>query len=677
MSPVGDDGPYVGLRSYEPPDSKNFFGRDQESRDVRSLWLSDRLLVLYGPSGAGKSSLVKAGVLPALTDYEVDLLPVGRLSPGLGAEPKTGSGGNSITFALLSSWAPEEPAERLRTSTLKRFLDLRPVLEDTYGDRMPVLAAIDQFEELFTAPQIQPLQREAFIGELAGALAGDTNLRLLVSIREDFLAALMPYEAQLAARSRQRFRLTALSPDAALDAVQLPLQGTHRKFARGVAKRLVDNLRTRSGTGQSGELDPCVEPVQLQVVCSALWRALPRSVETITFEHLATYGDVDRTLADFYDDVVAKTAREHTIAETDLRNWIEKTFITEISTRGTAYEGGSLTAGLPNNVAHSLENHHLLRAERRAGARWYELQHDRLIPAIRQADRAASERRDQPAGPDDDLSRYLELAQNALKQANLPEAEAWALAVCEAESAETRIKVEATLLLARVLDQRGAAAAADRYQEAAAMFEALGDTSAVAGVLTELGNWLLGRGDHVTALEQYQAALRRLPGDLEAQDGFARALWYAGRLGGAMGALGVYIQILSRFPSYPPALSGRGQILAEVGKPEDALSDLDRALPMFAGDQAETTHLRSARALALARLRRLPDAEQEIGLAERADPRNAWTSFRAAQVSQLRGDLVTARKRLKKSLESSASPPLLPYQENRARKLLAEASADH
>ena len=76
MIPVGENGPYAGLREYEPPDSKNFFGRDQESRDVRSLWLSDRLLVLFGPSGVGKSSLVKAGVLPALSDDEVDLLPV-------------------------------------------------------------------------------------------------------------------------------------------------------------------------------------------------------------------------------------------------------------------------------------------------------------------------------------------------------------------------------------------------------------------------------------------------------------------------------------------------------------------------------------------------------------------------------------------------------------------------
>ena len=116
-----------------------------------------------------------------------------------------------IRLALLSSWAPDEQAERLRKLTLRHFLTGRPALTDTYGDRMPVLAAIDQFEELFTAPHIQAGQREAFINELAGALGADTNLRLLVSIREDYLAALMPYEARLAPQARQRFRLTPLT----------------------------------------------------------------------------------------------------------------------------------------------------------------------------------------------------------------------------------------------------------------------------------------------------------------------------------------------------------------------------------------------------------------------------------------------------------------------------------
>ena len=367
--------------------------------------------------------------------------------------------------------------------------------------------------------------------------------------------------------------------------------------------------------------------------------------------------------------------RKHAIAETELRRWIEKTFITEIGTRGTAYEGGSVTAGLPNKIPRALEDDHLLRAERRAGARWYELQHDRLIAAIQHANQAASERSHGQADAHDDLTSYLRAAEGALAGANLPEAEAWALAACEAAAADVRIKAEATLLLARVLDQRGDPAAADRYDEAAAMFGALRDNNAVCSVLTQLGDWLLGQGDYVTALEKYEAALQRLPSDLEAQNGFARALWYAGRLRPPLGALGIYLQILSRSPSYAPALRGRGQILAEVGKPEDALRDLDRALPMTM-DQAERTDLRSARALALARLRRLGEAEREIGLAERANPRNAWTSFRAAQVSQLGGDLAAARERLQESLEPGASPPLLPYQKNRARQLLAEASAD-
>ncbi|HEU0293853.1 MAG TPA: hypothetical protein VFR47_14020 [Anaerolineales bacterium] len=68
--------------------------------------------------------------------------------------------------------------------------------------------------------------------------------------------------------------------------------------------------------------------------------------------------------------------------EAALRDWFEKTLITPMETRSTAYRGDKTTGGIPNNAVDILEGRHLIRAEYRAGVRWYELTHDRFIEAI-------------------------------------------------------------------------------------------------------------------------------------------------------------------------------------------------------------------------------------------------------------------------------------------------------
>ena len=59
--------PYRGLDRFEERDRTLFFGRDQLVRNLlASVGRSSTILVL-GASGSGKSSLVRAGLLPALS----------------------------------------------------------------------------------------------------------------------------------------------------------------------------------------------------------------------------------------------------------------------------------------------------------------------------------------------------------------------------------------------------------------------------------------------------------------------------------------------------------------------------------------------------------------------------------------------------------------------------------
>ena len=56
--------------------------------------------------------------------------------------------------------------------------------------------------------------------------------------------------------------------------------------------------------------------------------------------------------------------------------------ITAMGTRGMVYRAQESTGGVPNAAIDMLESMHLIRAEWRAGARWYELTHDRFIEPI-------------------------------------------------------------------------------------------------------------------------------------------------------------------------------------------------------------------------------------------------------------------------------------------------------
>jgi hypothetical protein len=98
--------------------------------------------------------------------------------------------------------------------------------------------------------------------------------------------------------------------------------------------------------------------------------------------------NVNDALSNFYKSAVESAARETDVPEADLRNWFDKILITPMSTRSTVFRGEELTGGIPNRAVDFLESQHIIRAEFRAGARWYELTHDRLVEPIRASNKS-------------------------------------------------------------------------------------------------------------------------------------------------------------------------------------------------------------------------------------------------------------------------------------------------
>ena len=363
-------------------------------------------------------------------------------------------------------------------------------------------------------------------------------------------------------------------------------------------------------------------------------------------------------LADFCTRATGAVADEYGLALADLASWLHRTFITERGTRGMAHEGLAETAGQPNTVVRALEDWHLLKADRRGGRRWYELQHDCLIEPVR----LAMERLIVAASPPPQVSATdrLRTAEAAIADGDLELAERQAEAVVRATGNDLRLRAEAESLLGNVEHARKNPEKAEaRYRHAAALFEALQDTSAVARLLAAIGQTLLAQGRAAEAVEKLHAAIRRIPNDLTVQTELGRALWLQGQ---HRAAVAVLTGVLTIDGHAPNALRARGEILADLGEAEKALRDLDRVRrPRWPTVQA-------ARALALATLRRRSAADEEIGAALSDAPDSGQVLLYAARVGELGGDRMMAAD-LARRAEAAAHPALLPHQLEQARRL--------
>jgi tetratricopeptide (TPR) repeat protein len=646
--------PYPGPRPFRAADHSRFFGRAAQAANLAEAWRENRLTVAVGGVASGKTSLVNAGVFPLVTGHGREVLPLGRLSYGetfpFAALPYH----NPYTLAVLRSWSPGEAVTRLVGYTILDYVRSRADHRDGL-----VLAAIDQVEELAADSGSRLSYCRQFLAELSEAMEEESRLHLLLVVREE--SADMIADA-LGAGARQYVK--PLNRQNAIEAVAGPARGTSRSYGEGVAEAIVTDLQTSrivpSGGGERYVTSDYVEPFLLQVVCARLWGSLPPGVNLITRREVLRYGDIDTALASYCGRIIAAVAEDHEVPVTRLRTWLQQTFITELGTRGTAYEGANVTAAMPNAVARALEDWHLFAVERRKGARWFELLSDRLVEPVRQA----ADEPPPPTGP----AEYLQAAGRAMALGEVDLAERYAHeAVRASPDTDLRLRAEACSLLGNLAYEREKPKdAEERYREAANLYEAVRDTEAVARQLAAVGRTLIAQGELIGAVSQLHSALDRLPNDRVLRTELAVALWQHGE---GRGAVAVLTTVLEKGGGDVAALRIRGEILADLGEARAAMLDLDR---VTAHAQPST---RAARGLALADLGDLVQARREIDEALAIAPRSGQVLWYAARVSWLEGDKARAWELARQAIDA-VDPALSPHQHKAATQFACQRQAE-
>ena len=174
--------PYPGPESFARNDNRPYFGRDQETRDLSPMLVTERLLVYYAPSGAGKTSLLNKRLIPRLEEKFYEVLPQGRVS-GISQVPPNVE--NVYSYNLMLRLVPGEPnPEQFAHLSLSEFLwhlttqDGKSYSYDPSDqalrkatpmpDLWPRVLILDQFEEIVTAYPTYYQHREHFFRQLDG-----------------------------------------------------------------------------------------------------------------------------------------------------------------------------------------------------------------------------------------------------------------------------------------------------------------------------------------------------------------------------------------------------------------------------------------------------------------------------------------------------------------------------
>jgi hypothetical protein len=378
---------------------KMFFGRDQASTALTDQILANRMVVVYAKSGLGKTSLLSASVAPRLREdhYLPLFVRVNDVKRGLFASALDG----------IRLEAERQRVEYVPGATGSLWGFFKTV-EFWRGDLLltPVLI-LDQFEELFT---LQPEQaRESFLNELSYLVRGvrpssapDTDrslgeepppLRIVLSLREDFLGFLEEASDHIPQILDHRFRLAPLSVPAAADAITGPASIDDPGFATkpfrfdaDAITEILDYL-SRRRTKSNVQTRRYVEPFQLQLVCRRIEeivaeRQRTSSAETaIGMKDIGGEAGIREALRNFYTSSVGALSTKR-VRRAVCR--LCEQFLISPEGRRLSLEEMEIRKQLnlsPENLR-LLVTRRLLRSENRSDSSYYELSHDALIEPI-------------------------------------------------------------------------------------------------------------------------------------------------------------------------------------------------------------------------------------------------------------------------------------------------------
>lgn len=265
--------PYPGLRAFDEMEWPIFFGRERMVDAVVTQLVSQHLAVVHGDSGSGKSSLIRAGVLPRLSQEQAR----GGLRWRTVASMPRGGPLRNLARALAALDGRSDDAEWVLV--LRRALNqgrrapavLAELLRSSAEDCVCIL--IDQFEELFEHARLQGPGEARLLTDVLVAVAESppAGLYVAVTMRSEYLGACARFPGLAEAVNAHQYLLPPMAVPDLLRAIREPALLYGGEVDLALAERLAADatgadglplvqhglmLMQREHAPLSGDLDP-------------------------------------------------------------------------------------------------------------------------------------------------------------------------------------------------------------------------------------------------------------------------------------------------------------------------------------------------------------------------------------------------------------------------------------
>jgi hypothetical protein len=438
---VDQSRPWLGLASFSEETRAFFHGRDEEVAELARRVQRKLLTVLFGQSGLGKTSILRAGIVPRLRSQGYCPVYV-RIDYGPAAPTPSDQVRQALAQAGHWSGPNPEPGESLWELLHRRGESLL----DADGKPVIPLLIFDQFEEIFTLAQGDDGGRARaaqFVEDLAELVEnrpppalearleiddsvverldfGRADYRVLIALREDYLAHLEGLKGSMPSITQNRMRLAPMTGQQALAAVRGPGAALVSDEVAGAIVRFV--------AGGAEVAHAQVEPSLLSLICRELNDArIAAGRSEISLDLLA--GSHASILADFYERALADQPPA-------VRAVVEDLLLTASGYRENVAEErvqkALAAAGAAPGALAELVNRRLLRIEERLDVRRVELTHDVLCSVVRASRDLRQEREAREASERELQERQgrEQAARRSLRRMRQAAVASVALAVC-------------------------------------------------------------------------------------------------------------------------------------------------------------------------------------------------------------------------------------------------------
>lgn len=427
--------PWLGLKSYS--EGRILYGRDKEIEELSQKVLYNTQTVIYGKSGIGKSSLLKAGVFPILrrngyfpvyvrfvhekgeasytcqiinaVDEALKRLKVEDLGAPDGDVYKKVEGYQEEIVPVYRKDKEESMWEYFHR--FKFYYKLNE--EDEPHEIIPVLI-FDQFEEIFTL-QKEESRVKGFFEEFAALLNNicpdyllqptveaeseqpqssgstlikrgvvktakrwdyidETNLHVVLSLREDFLSYLERNIVHIPSLKHNRYCLLPLNEDQAAEVIMQPVPGL---ISVKVAKEII--CKVTGASSNDFEIDDTpeleVDSAILSLFLSELYEK-KGDASVISYEMVEQLGS--NIISEFYEKTVNNREK---ISESSVC-YLERRLVTKEERRDSIFDEQAMRHGVTQDELNYLYDCRLLHHYPwREGTR-IEYSHDVLCPIV-------------------------------------------------------------------------------------------------------------------------------------------------------------------------------------------------------------------------------------------------------------------------------------------------------